>query len=89
MLLPRSKETRSRIKQNKGKIIFIHNLDRWCSGELTDVKHVRFQALTAASIKMTVFLVVAPCSIVEIDRRHGRSYCFNHQANDNGGIKYL
>jgi hypothetical protein len=30
---------------------------------------VRFQDLTAASIKMTVFWDVAPCSLVEIDRR--------------------
>jgi hypothetical protein len=30
---------------------------------------VRFEVLTAASMKMIVFWVVAPCSLVEIDRR--------------------
>jgi hypothetical protein len=31
--------------------------------------HVRFQVLTAASLKMTAFWDVAPCSVVEIGRR--------------------
>jgi hypothetical protein len=30
---------------------------------------MRFQVLTAASMKMTVFWDFAPCSLVEIDRR--------------------
>jgi hypothetical protein len=35
----------------------------------TDQYLARFQVLTAASIKMTVFWGVASCSFVEIDRR--------------------
>jgi hypothetical protein len=30
---------------------------------------MRFQVLTATSMKMAVFLDVAPCSLVDIDRR--------------------
>jgi hypothetical protein len=30
---------------------------------------VRSEVITAASMKMAVFLDVAPCSLVEIDRR--------------------
>jgi hypothetical protein len=36
---------------------------------------VRFQVLTAASMKMTVFWDVAPCSLVEIYRRFRGAYC--------------
>jgi hypothetical protein len=32
-------------------------------------QEVRFQVLTAASIKMAVFWVVAPCSLVEVYQR--------------------
>jgi hypothetical protein len=34
----------------------------------------KFQILTAASMKMAVFWNVAPCSLVEIDRRSTASY---------------
>jgi hypothetical protein len=38
-------------------------------------KHVRFQVLTAASTKMRAFWNIAPCSLVEVDRRfRGRKY---------------
>jgi hypothetical protein len=36
---------------------------------------VRFQVLTAASMKMTVFWVVAPCSLVEVYRRLRGACC--------------
>jgi hypothetical protein len=42
---------------------------------------VIFQILTAASMKMTVFWNVAPCSLVEIDRRFRDSYCLHHQGD--------
>jgi hypothetical protein len=41
---------------------------------------VRFQVLTAASMKVTLFWDIAQCSLVEVDRRH--------QAVD-GGSTYL
>jgi hypothetical protein len=33
-------------------------------------------------MKMAVFWVVAPCSLVEIDRRFRDAYCLHHQGND-------
>jgi hypothetical protein len=43
--------------------------------------YVRFQALTAASIKMTVFWVV-PCSLVEVYRRFRYACCLHHQGDE-------
>jgi hypothetical protein len=40
---------------------------------------MRFQVLTAASMKMTVVWDVAPCSLVEIYQRFRGSYCRHHQ----------
>jgi hypothetical protein len=37
---------------------------------------VRFEVLTAASIKMAIFWVVAPCSLVEVQRRF-RGACYS------------
>jgi hypothetical protein len=42
---------------------------------------VRFQVLTAASMKMAVFWVVAPCSLVEVYRRF-RGACYLHHQVD-------
>jgi hypothetical protein len=42
---------------------------------------MRFQVLTAASIKMTAFRDIALCSIVEADRRFRGAYCFHHQGD--------
>jgi hypothetical protein len=39
------------------------------------LNNVRFQVLTAASTKMTAFWDIAPCSLVEVDRRFRREYC--------------
>jgi hypothetical protein len=55
---------------------------------------VRFHVLKAASIKMAVFWVVSPCSLVEIYRRF-RHTCYLHLLGDeahrpdDGGSKYL
>jgi hypothetical protein len=43
---------------------------------------VRFQVLTEASMKFTVFWDVAPCSHVEVDRRFRGAYCLHHQGDD-------
>jgi hypothetical protein len=37
--------------------------------------YLRFQVLTAASMKMAVFWVVAPCSLVEVYRRFRGACC--------------
>jgi hypothetical protein len=42
---------------------------------------VRFQVLTATSMKMTVFWDVVPCSVVEIDCRFRGAYCLLHQGD--------
>jgi hypothetical protein len=36
---------------------------------------MRFQIITAASMKMTVFWDIAACSLVEIDRRFRGDFC--------------
>jgi hypothetical protein len=40
------------------------------------IKYVRFQVLTAASMKMAAFWDVAPCSLVKVYRRFGGACCF-------------
>jgi hypothetical protein len=54
--------------QTSGNII-------WSKSWRTTVHYVRFQILTAASMKMTVFWDVAPCNLKEVYRRF-RSACF-------------
>jgi hypothetical protein len=41
---------------------------------------MRCQVLTAALVKMAVFWVVAPCSLVEVYRRFRGACCLHHQA---------
>jgi hypothetical protein len=43
---------------------------------------VRFQALTAASMKFRVFWDVAPCSLVEFSRRFRGTYCLHPQSDE-------
>jgi hypothetical protein len=42
---------------------------------------VRFQVLTAASMKIAVFWVVVPCSLVEVYRRFRGACCLQHQGD--------
>jgi hypothetical protein len=43
---------------------------------------VRFEVLTAASLKMTVFSDIAPGSLVAVDRRFRGAYCLHDQGSD-------
>jgi hypothetical protein len=43
---------------------------------------VRFQVLTAASMKMRPFWDTAPYSLVGADRRFRGAYCLRHQGDD-------
>jgi hypothetical protein len=43
---------------------------------------MRFHVLTAVSMKMAVFWVVAPCSLVEVYRRFRGSCCLHHQGDE-------
>jgi hypothetical protein len=36
------------------------------------------QVLTASCMKMTAYWVIAPCSLVEVDRRFRSVYCLSH-----------
>jgi hypothetical protein len=36
------------------------------------------------TLKTTVFWDIAPCSLVEIDRRFGGAYSLHHNGNDGG-----
>jgi hypothetical protein len=49
---------------------------------------VRFQVLTAVSMKFRVFWDVVPCSYVEVDRRFRGVYCLHRQVVA-GGITHL
>jgi hypothetical protein len=50
-----------------------------------------FRSSLAASMKMTVFWDVAPCSLVEIGLRFRGAYCLHHQGDDFGahGIIFM
>jgi hypothetical protein len=52
---------------------------------------VGFEVLTAVSLKIAVFWVVAPCSLVEVYQRFRGPCCLHHQGDrpDDGGSKDL
>jgi hypothetical protein len=53
---------------------------------------VRFQVLTAASMKFGVFWDRETCSHVEVGQRFRSAYCFHHQGYhrpDDGGSTHL
>jgi hypothetical protein len=56
-------------------------------------KHVRFQVLMAARIKMAVFWVVAPRNLTELRRRFRSDCCLHNKGEDrdpnDGGRKHL
>jgi hypothetical protein len=45
------------------------------------IEMVRFQVLTAASMKMTVFWVVAPCNLIDVYRHFRGACCLHHQGS--------
>jgi hypothetical protein len=40
-------------------------------------------------MKMRPFWDVAPCSLIEIDRRFRDAYCLHHQGNNDASLKRL
>jgi hypothetical protein len=50
---------------------------------------VGFEVLTAVSMKMTVFWVVAQCSLVEVYQRFRDPCCLHYHRPDDGGSKDL
>jgi hypothetical protein len=45
---------------------------------------LRFQVLTAASMKFRVFCDVLPCSQINVDRRFRDACCLRHSPDDGG-----
>jgi hypothetical protein len=43
--------------------------------------YVRFQVLAARNMKMTVFWVVAPCRLIEVNKRFTGTCCLHHQGD--------
>jgi hypothetical protein len=59
---------------------------------MNEQTYVRFQVLTAANMKMTVFWDVAPCCLLEVYRRLRGVCCLHHQGDhfpDDRGSKHL
>jgi hypothetical protein len=51
--------------------------------------NLRFQVLTAASMKMAVFWVAAPCILVEVYRRFRGACCLHHQGDSDHLYEYV
>jgi hypothetical protein len=52
----------------EGKTLRERPVHTWEDDIKMNLKELRFQVLTAARMKMTVFWDVAPCSLIEFDR---------------------
>jgi hypothetical protein len=52
-------------------------------------KQVRFQFLTVASMKMAVFWVIVPCSLVEVCHCFRGAYCLHHQGDHSEMLTYF
>jgi hypothetical protein len=61
--------------------------DRALNQQTDKFYEVRFQVSKAASMK-TAFKVIATCSLVEVDRSFGGTYCLHHQGDDDTGRTY-
>jgi hypothetical protein len=54
-----------------------------------NVSVLRFQVLTAASMKFRVFWDVAPCSHVEVDRRFRGAYCLHYHPDEDSTLQLI
>jgi hypothetical protein len=68
----------SPVRLNSGSLA-LHRYSAHTSRQ-SKVASMRFQVLTATNMRMAVFWDVAPCSLVEVDRRFRGTYCLHHQA---------
>jgi hypothetical protein len=66
-------------ENNEKRPIWLGDLRNETAEPENELPVVRFHVLTAASMKMFVFWDVAPCSLVEIDRRFRGAYCLHNQ----------
>jgi hypothetical protein len=68
----------------------VHGSDTPCFNNFISKQalKIRFQALTAARMKMTLFRYIAACSLVEVYRCFRGAYCLHHRL-DYEGSKYL
>jgi hypothetical protein len=87
------------VGEKKKTVLWIHIEPRALLSITTDITQfvkiitknsicVRCQVLMATNMKIIVFCDVAPCSLVEIDRRFRGAYCL-HQGPNYGGRKHL
>jgi hypothetical protein len=51
--------------------------------------YMKFQVLTEASMKITVFWDIAPCNLVIVDRRFRGAYCLHHHRPNDEGSTHL
>jgi hypothetical protein len=56
--------------------------------DIAIIRSVRFNVLTAASMKMAVFLVIAPCSLVEVCRRFRAIALMMEAINSETSVKF-
>jgi hypothetical protein len=61
-----------------------HLLEGKSRNVVTSRYTVRYQVLTSASMKFTVFWDMPPCSHVEVGRRFRGEYCLHHSPDDGG-----
>jgi hypothetical protein len=54
-------------------------MDPWNVIKMYVCMYVGFEVVTAVYMKMTVFWVVAPCSLVEVYQRFRGPCCLHHQ----------
>jgi hypothetical protein len=59
----------------------VQDWDRW-QAVVNTKRTVRFQILTAASMKFRVFWDILPCSQVDVDRCFRGAYCLHHQGDE-------
>jgi hypothetical protein len=58
-------------------------------GKQQSTNYVIFQVLTAATIAVTVFWNIAPCSLVEVDRHFRSAYFHHHQGGERNRVSLL
>jgi hypothetical protein len=62
------------------------NLFPRTQNELYYLHLVKFHILMATSMKIKAYWDVAPCSLVEVDRRFSSVYCLHHQGHNSSPL---
>jgi hypothetical protein len=59
----------------------------WSTGSIHNWNHVRFEVVTAVSMKTAALWIIDPCSLVEVHRSFRSAYCAHH-SSDGGSIEH-